>query len=587
MLRQNTVNIREISKSLGISEELAYIMGNRDIRTIDEGKRFLNVSINDLYAPELMKDMDKGTDIIINAINAGKNIVIYGDYDADGVSSTVILFKALKRCGAKVNYYIPDRESEGYGMNSDRIRLLKEEGCQVILTCDNGIAAYEQIELAKESGMTVVVTDHHDIPYRAIDDEHIEYIIPEADAVINPKQKNCSYPFKLLCGAGIAFKFVQRLYEKLGMNKKELEDYIEIAAIGTICDVVDLLDENRIIARYGLFLMNKTKNAGLKALIKENGLEDKKLSSYHVGFIIGPCINATGRLDTAALSVELLICDEEKRAAELAKRLKELNTERQNMTVKSVEEISCYIENSSIKNDRVFVIYNENVHESIAGIVAGKIKDKYNVPSIVLTKGKNMVKGSGRSIENYNMFEELTGCKELIDKFGGHPMAAGLSLKYENIDLLREKLNKRCKLTEDELTPKIRIDEQLGLRRLNFNLLDELEILEPFGKGNPSPVFAVKNVHVYRIFIIGKEKNIFKLYCGEKGFNKKFEAISFDGIDKLRYILVQRYSEEVFKKIELSIPENLYMDMIYVPTINDYNGEKNIQLTLKDFRLSS
>lgn len=587
MLRQNTVNAKEMSRSLGISEELAYIMGNRDIRTVEEGRRFLNASINDLYAPELMKDMDKGTDIIIDSVNTQKNIVVYGDYDADGVSSTVILFKALKRCGANVNYYIPDRESEGYGMNSDRIRLLKEEGCQVILTCDNGIAAYEQVKLAKESGMTVVLTNHHDIPYISAENEHIEYIIPEADAVINPKQKNCSYPFKLLCGAGIAFKFVQRIYEKLGMNKKELEDYIEIAAIGTICDVVDLLDENRIIARYGLFLMNRSKNTGLKALIKENGLEGRKLNSYHVGFIMGPCINATGRLDTAALSVELLLCEEEERAAELAKRLKELNTERQNMTVNSVEEISSCIEGSCIKNDRVFVIYNKNVHESIAGIVAGKIKDKYYVPSIVLTKGKNMVKGSGRSIENYNMFEELTGCKELLDKFGGHPMAAGLSLKCENIDLLREKLNKNCKLTEDELTPKIRIDEQLCLKRLNFNLIDELEVLEPFGKGNPSPVFAVKNILVNRIFIIGKDKNIFKLYCGEKGCSKKFEAICFDGIEKLKDILVNKYGEEVYRKIEFSVPENLYMDMIYVPGINDYNGMKNIQLTLKDFRISS
>lgn len=587
MLRQNTVNVKEMSSSLGISEELAYIMGNRDIRTVEEGRRFLNASINDLYAPELMKDMDKGTDIIIDSVNTQKNIVIYGDYDADGVSSTVILFKALKRCGAKVNYYIPDRESEGYGMNSDRIRLLQEEGCQVILTCDNGIAAYEQVKLAKELGMTVVLTDHHDIPYISSGNEHIEYIIPEADAVINPKQKNCTYPFKLLCGAGIALKFVQRLYEKLAIDKKELEDYIEIAAIGTICDVVDLLDENRVIARYGLFLMNRTKNTGLKALIKENGLEGRKLNSYHVGFIMGPCINATGRLDTAALSVELLLCEEEERAAELAKRLKELNTERQNMTVNSVEEISSCIESSGIKNDRVFVIYNENVHESIAGIVAGKIKDKYYVPSIVLTKGKNMVKGSGRSIENYNMFEELTGCKELLDKFGGHPMAAGLSLKCGNIDLLREKLNNNCKLTEDELTPKIRIDEQLCLKRLNFNLIDEMEVLEPFGKGNPSPVFAVKNIRVYRIFVIGKDKNIFKLYCGEKGCSKKFEAICFDGIEKLKDILVNKYGEEAYRKIEFSVPENLYMDMIYVPGINDYNGMKNIQLTLKDFRISS
>ncbi len=452
----------------------------------------MNPSLEKLYNPLLMKDMDKGTEIIKRAIIDKKKIAIYGDYDADGVTSTVILYTTLKECEANVTYYIPDRETEGYGMCTDRVEKLKEEGVEVIITCDNGIAALEQVERAKELGMTVVITDHHELPFIENENGEREYVVPKADAIINPKQKDCYYPFKMLCGAGIAFKFSKLLYEKLNMNPNKYKDLLEFAAIGTICDVVDLKDENRIIAKLGLKNINNTNNLGLRALIKETSLNGKNITSYNVGFIIGPCINATGRLDTAALSVELFLTKDIKRAEELAKELRNLNAERQEITMEGVEEITYAIENSSLKNDKVLVIYKEDIHESIAGIVSGRIKDAYNRPTIVLTKGKEMPKGSGRSIDGYNLFEELMKCKEYIYKFGGHPMAAGLTIEEKNIDKIREELNKNCNLKDEDFIPKIRIDKRLPLKEVNLELIDSLQCLEPFGKGNSSPILAEK-----------------------------------------------------------------------------------------------
>lgn len=429
MLRRNKLNIRDIANKSGISETLCTVLVNREIYNLEDIKDFLEPSLEKLYNPLLMKDMDKGTEIIKRSIIDKKKIAIYGDYDADGVTSTVILYIALKECEANVIYYIPDRETEGYGMCTERVERLKAEGVEVIITCDNGIAALEQVERAKELGMTVVITDHHELPFIENEKEEREYVVPKADAIINPKQKDCYYPFKMLCGAGIAFKFSKLLYEKLNMNPNKYKELLQFAAIGTICDVVDLKGENRIIAKLGLESINNTNNLGLRALIKETSLNEKNITSYNVGFIIGPCINATGRLDTAALSVELFLAKDIKRAEELAKELRNLNTERQEITMEGVEEITYTIENSSLKNDKVLVIYKENIHESIAGIVSGRIKDAYNRPTIVLTKGKEMPKGSGRSIDGYNLFEELMKCKEYIYKFGGHPMAAGLTIE--------------------------------------------------------------------------------------------------------------------------------------------------------------
>ncbi|NFM45997.1 single-stranded-DNA-specific exonuclease RecJ [Clostridium botulinum] len=587
MLRRNKLNIRDIANKSGISETLCTVLVNREIYNLEDIKDFLEPSLEKLYNPLLMKDMDKGTEIIKRSIIDKKKIAIYGDYDADGVTSTVILYIALKECEANVIYYIPDRETEGYGMCTERVERLKAEGVEVIITCDNGIAALEQVERAKELGMTVVITDHHELPFIENEKKEREYVVPKADAIINPKQKDCYYPFKMLCGAGIAFKFSKLLYEKLNMNPNKYKELLQFAAIGTICDVVDLKGENRIIAKLGLESINNTNNLGLRALIKETSLNEKNITSYNVGFIIGPCINATGRLDTAALSVELFLAKDIKRAEKLAKELRNLNTERQEITMVGVEEITYAIENSSLKNDKVLVIYKENIHESIAGIVSGRIKDAYNRPTIVLTKGKEMPKGSGRSIDGYNLFEELMKCKEYIYKFGGHPMAAGLTIEEKNIDKLREELNKNCNLKDEDFIPKIRIDKRLALKEVNLELIDSLQCLEPFGKGNSSPILAEKNIKIEGIRILGKDQNTLKLTCRVEDTNKRIHAIAFGKVDEFKRDLENIYEDENVENIITNpLMAGLKLDLIYYPMINEYNGNVYTQLRIIDYRIN-
>ncbi|WP_423237156.1 single-stranded-DNA-specific exonuclease RecJ [Clostridium thermopalmarium] len=581
-LRVTKCDVNKLAKEAGVSSIVAKILAGRKIQDAEEVKKFMSASLDDLHNPFLMSDMDLGTDIILDAVDEGKKIIIYGDYDADGVTSTTILYKGLLNLHANVEYYIPDRETEGYGMSKDRIKILKEEGAEVILTCDNGISAVEEVKLAKKLGMQVVVTDHHELPFIETE-EGREYIMPEADAVINPKRYDCSYPFKFLCGAGIAFKFIQALYLKLGLDEKEAYKFIEIAGIGTICDVVDLIGENRIIAKNSLEMIKNTENLGLKALMDVLGIKDKEIKSYNIGFMIGPCINATGRLDTASLSVELFTTNDIHRAKELANILYELNKIRQDMTMKNVDDIVQIIQNSDLKNDKVLVIYKEDIHESIAGIVAGKIKEKFNLPTIILTKGKEMPKGSGRSIEEYNLFEELLKCKDLIDKFGGHPMAAGLSIKKENIPILRKRLNENCKLTKEDITPKIKIDKRIPLGFVNEELINSLEDLEPFGKGNSAPLFAEKGILISEIKFLGKDQNTLKLSCFINN-KEKIDAIAFNRADEFKEIIKEKYGDK-FEKI-ISNPSGLKLDIIFYPIINEFNGYRNKQLRIKDFRLS-
>lgn len=588
LLRKTNAPILNISKLTGLDENIVTVLANRGVKTENEAVKFINASIEDLYDPLIMKDMDKGTDIIVRAINNKKNIVVYGDYDVDGVTSTVILYKALLKCNAKVKYYVPHRENEGYGINSDRIKILKEEGAEVLITCDNGISAIEQISLAKSLGLKVVITDHHEVSFLEDELGNRKYIIPEADAVINPKQLDCNYPFKFLCGAGIAFKFSMALFKKMNIDINYCLELIEFAGIGTICDVVDLVDENRIIAKKALLSLKETKNIGLDALMDVLGIKDRKMNAGTIGFQIGPCINATGRLETAALSVDLLLCEEREKAMELARTLNDLNKKRQYMTTKNVEEIIEEIEKTTMKNDRVIVAFKEDVHESIAGIVAGKIKEKYNVPTIVITSGKEMPKGSGRSIEGYNLFEELLKCKELIEKFGGHPMAAGLSIKKENIELLRKKLNDNCTLTMDDILPKLRIDKKLTFDKLSEKFIGDLEKLEPFGKGNETPVFAEKNVIVDKIFILGKESNVLKLNLKIPNSNFKIDGICFGKIEDFRELMKEQYGESYLDKLNKYNYENekIKLDLIYYPLINNFNGIKSIQVKINAFRLS-
>ena len=582
MLRTTNANLREVGKKVGVNPLIAKIMINRQINTIDEMKKFINPSLDNLYDPFLMKGMDEGTEIIKNAILQNEKIMIYGDYDADGVTSTVILYKALTTCDAEASYYIPDRENEGYGLSTSRLEKMYDEGYRTIITCDNGISAVEQVKRAKELGMTIVITDHHELPFEEQENGERIYKTPNADVVINPKQEDCEYPFKQLCGAGIAFKFAEGLYRKMNISEKKAYELIEIAGIGTICDVVDLVDENRVIAKNALNRLKDTDNLGICAL--KDALNIKgEVSSYHIGFLIGPCINATGRLETAFLSVDLFLAEDENKAKELASTLVDLNKKRQELTNEAVEEVIEMIESSNLINDKVLVVYNEKIHESIAGIVAGRIKERYNLPTIVLTKGKEMPKGSARSIPEYNMFEELIKCKEYLEKFGGHPMAAGLSIKEENIEKFRKYINDCCTLTEDDLIYKIRIDERLEFKNIDFKLIDEIKVLEPFGKGNASPVLAEKNVAVEKISILGENKNTLKIRCRINGTNRYIDGICFNKVDEFIEEMKEAYGESY--EYMLENPCGMKMDLIFTPSINEYNGNVSIQLKINSFKI--
>lgn len=574
----------KLTNEYEINPLIARLLANRGIVNKKEASLFLKGTVNDLNDASLMKDMKKAVSIIKGSIEEKKKIVIYGDYDCDGVCSTTILYRTLKKLGANFDYYIPNREDEGYGMNSDRIRKLKSEGAEVILTCDNGISAMEQVEVAKELGLTVIITDHHDIPYIEKEGNRIN-VVPNSDCVINPKQGNCEYPFKELCGAGVALKFSMELVNAMGRSFSEFYDLFQYAAIATICDVVELLGENRIIVKEGLKLINNTSSIGLKALIKATGLEGKEIGEYHFGFVLGPCINATGRLETADLSVELLITEDEKYAEELAKKLYDLNVERQELTFDSVESVISKVEEEISNGEKVILVYDEGIHESIAGIVAGRVRERFNLPAIVMTKGKDMPKGSARSIEGYNMFEELNKCKEYIEKFGGHPMAAGLSVKEENISLLRKALNSKCTLSDEDIIPVIKIDSPLEIKYLDESLVEEIESLRPFGKGNGSPLFAVKNIKVSRVFFIGKEKNFMKFRFVIPGTFGYVEGLNFDKYEDFKNMFTDKYGEEKFLKLVDSGYADFNMDIIYYPTINEFNGKRNIQLNVKNFRL--
>lgn len=574
----------KLTNEYEINPLIARLLANRGIVNKKEASLFLKGTVNDLNDASLMKDMKKAVSIIKGSIEEKKKIVIYGDYDCDGVCSTTILYRTLKKLGANFDYYIPNREDEGYGMNSDRIRKLKSEGAEVILTCDNGISAMEQVEVAKELGLTVIITDHHDIPYIEKEGNRIN-VVPNSDCVINPKQGNCEYLFKELCGAGVALKFSMELVNAMGRSFSEFYDLFQYAAIATICDVVELLGENRIIVKEGLKLINNTSSIGLKALIKATGLEGKEIGEYHFGFVLGPCINATGRLETADLSVELLITEDEKYAEELAKKLYDLNVERQELTFDSVESVISKVEEEIANGEKVILVYDEGIHESIAGIVAGRVRERFNLPAIVMTKGKDMPKGSARSIEGYNMFEELNKCKEYIEKFGGHPMAAGLSVKEENISLLRKALNSKCTLSDEDIIPVIKIDSPLEIKYLDESLVEEIESLRPFGKGNGSPLFAVKNIKVSRVFFIGKEKNFMKFRFVIPGTFGYVEGLNFDKYEDFKNMFTDKYGEEKFLKLVDSGYADFNMDIIYYPTINEFNGKRNIQLNVKNFRL--
>ncbi|WP_123053441.1 single-stranded-DNA-specific exonuclease RecJ [Clostridium sp. JN-1] len=573
MIKNKKCNIKRICSAINENETVIKIMLNRNIYTLNGMKHFLKPSFDDLHDPLEMKDIGKAVDIIINSINKKLKILAISDYDVDGIMSVFILCSAIEDCGGSIEYYIPDRVTEGYGINKSIIDKAYKGNYDVIITCDNGIAAIEQIKYAKELGITVIVTDHHDIPFVEDEFQNRKYIVPDADAVVNPKQFDCKYPFKSLCGAGIVFKFVQLLYNKIKGKKQEADKFIEYAAIATICDVVDLADENRFIVKYGLSLLNNTKNLGLKALKEITGVSGKKMNSYIIGFIIGPCFNAAGRLEHASTSLKLLLSDSESKAKELALKLYELNKERQSMTSAGVDEAVKYIENSCTANNKVLVIYLPELHESIAGIVAGRIREIYNLPAILLTKGMNGVKGSGRSIDGYNMFEELLKCKDLLEKFGGHPMAAGLSLKQSNIKTLTKMLNDNCRLKDEDVIPRITIDCQLPFKKITLEFAKKIRSLEPFGKGNPRPIFAEKGVNIINITTLGKKHNVLKLALRKDSV--WLNAVMFEGLEEFKKLIG---NENNLNRIKF--------DIVFYVSINEYMGNEYLQLQIKELRKS-
>lgn len=565
MVYNKKADFQKIGSEFGIDPVIARLIRNRDIQDMKEIRSYLYGTLAEIPSPWKMKDMERAVQILQKKITQKKKIRIIGDYDIDGVTATCILLKGLKRLNANVDTYIPDRVKDGYGMHEQLIDKALEDGIDTILTCDNGIAAAAEIEYAKKEGLTVIVTDHHDIPFRDTEDGRI-WIIPKADAVVNPKQNDCLYPNKNICGAVVAWKLIWALYERLEIDSDEIWDFLELAAIATVGDVMDLQGENRIIVKEGLKKLSSTSFEGLKALICVNNLEGAEITAYHVGFVIGPCINASGRLDTAARSLELLLADNMEDAMKLADDLYDLNQSRKAMTEQGKGQAIQSIEENNLGKDRVLVVYLPDCHESLAGIIAGRIREAYNKPVFVLTKGADGVKGSGRSIEAYSMYEELVKCSDLLMQFGGHPMAAGLSMEEKNVELFRRRLNDNCTLTEQDLIPKIMIDVPMPISYLSKKLTEQLKVLEPFGKGNSKPLFAQKNLRAVGIRVLGRNRNVAKmLLIDENGI--KMDAVYFGE--------AQEFVDFVQAHDTISVT--------YYPEINVFQGRENLQVVIKNY----
>ncbi|MBE5867299.1 MAG: single-stranded-DNA-specific exonuclease RecJ [Lachnospiraceae bacterium] len=567
-----------------ISPVVARILRNRELTEESAIEKFLHGKLEDCYAPWLMKDMDKAVTAISQAVEQGKFIRVIGDYDVDGICSAYILTKGLEFLGAKVDTAIPHRIHDGYGLNDHLIEIANEDGVGLIVTCDNGIAASAQIALANSLGIDVVVTDHHEVPYVQNEDGSRQEVLPSALAVVDPKRSDCEYPFKGICGGVVAFKVIQALVEHRGLQAEAhelIEELLEFAALATVCDVMELADENRILVKEGLKRMQNSRNIGLKALMEVNGLEPAKISAYHLGFVIGPCLNATGRLDTAKQALALLQSKEHGAAMMAAQELLELNTSRKNLTLQGVEEAEEYLLVNAMTEDKVLVIFLPEVHESLAGIIAGRIREHYNKPTFILTRGEEGVKGSGRSIETYHMYEAMTEVKELFTKYGGHKLAAGLSMKEEDVEKLRLKLNENCKLTEEDFVPVVHIDVPMPLAYASEQLAEELSCLEPFGVGNPKPLFAQKGLHFVSASKMGASGTCarFRVRTPE---GTTEQMVLFRGIEEFEKLLDNKYGEGSTKRL-YDGDGDYEMSVVYQLGINAYRGRREKQLVIQYF----
>lgn len=596
MVAAKRADFDKIAEKYHITPVMARIMRNRDLIEDADIEKYLHGNLEDLYDPLLMKGMKEAAEIIAAKIAEGARIRVIGDYDVDGICASYILITGLCMLGGNADTVIPHRIKDGYGLNEALVRDAAAEGVDTIITCDNGIAAAPQIALAKELGMTVVVTDHHEVPFEEKEGERT-YLLPKADAVVDPKQQGCGYPFPGICGAVVALKLVQALFDRLGEEEMPrskraeiMEEMFSFAALATVCDVMELRDENRIIVKYGLEFLGKTKNFGLRALLMVNGIEEKALSPYHAGFIIGPCMNATGRLDTAKRALELFGSKDWREAVTIAGDLKNLNDSRKQMTEEGLQAAIRQVEGSEIQKDRVLVVYLPECHESLAGIIAGKVREKYGKPAFVLTKGEDGVKGSGRSIEAYHMYDEISACKELFTRYGGHKMAAGLSLPDEaSVEVFRKRLNESCRLADDDFEEVIHIDVPMPLSYANKEFIKELSCLEPFGTGNPKPLFARKGIRLLSGRKLGKNQNVGKYRIEDESGNG-YEMIYFGDLERFDLFLAEKFGRQAADELYGNSPygnapgkAEMVISIAYYPEINSFAGRESVQIVMQHY----
>jgi len=581
MVTTKRADFERIGKMFHISPVVARIIRNRDVIEDKDIEKFLSGTKEQFYSPWLLKDMERAVSILIPKIQQKKKIRIVGDYDIDGVCATFILKKGLDDLGGVTDTYIPDRIEDGYGLNDNIIRKAGEDGVDTILTCDNGIAAAVQVKLAKELGMTVIITDHHEVPYEESGNQR-RYIMPGADAVIDPKQEDCGYPFSGICGGFVAYKLMEALYENMRGSKSPCDDQLlAAAAFATVGDVMELLDENRILVKEGLAILPHIDNPGFQALLRITGLADARLTPYHVGFVLGPCINATGRLDMAGRALDLLLTQDKVQAAMLAGELKDLNESRKEMTSRGVEQGIRYVEEKGLQKDRILVVYLEDCHESLAGIIAGRLREKYGKPVFVLTDSKDGVKGSGRSIASYHMYENMTIIKDVFDKYGGHKMAAGLSLPRDRVEEFRRRINEVCTLRDEDMVEKISIDVPMPIRYADFDMIRQLSLLEPYGNGNPRPLFAQKNVRLCSARKMGKTGNVVKfILCDENEY--RVDGICFSKVDELFERLIRDFGD---KRVQQMLGGNgdIVVSIAYYPQVNEFNNRRNLQMVITHF----
>ena len=572
-----------IGKRLGIDPVAVRVMRNRGITQEEEADDYLNGGLDRIHSPHLMKDADLAAGLLEAAIRRGELIGIASDFDNDGIFSGMLLWEGIRDLGGKAEIYTPHRIMEGYGLNERIVRQAKEEGCRVLLTCDNGIAAFEAAALAKELGLTVIITDHHEVPYEDTPSGR-QFRLPQADAVVNPKQTDCPYPYKNLCGTGVAYQLMAILYEQFGRGKEEMYRYLDYTAIATVADVMELNGENRILVKEGLNRLHHTKRPGLLALMEVTGIEPESVTSYHVGFVIGPCFNAAGRLDTVKTAILLLRAQDRETAMKYAAALREMNEERKNLTLEGAEQAQAMIDQAQWKDDRVYLVYLPDCHESVAGIIAGRIREKYNRPVLVFANAmeKGLIKASGRSIEAYNMFEELNRCRDLFLRFGGHKMAAGLTMKKEDLPVLRDRLRAQCMLTDEDLRPVVLIDSPLPLGYISEELIADLERLEPFGRGNEKPLFAWQHVTILRITRIGKNKNMLKLQVSTEN-KTAMDALYFGDADEFLAFLTGEYGERAVAQAMRGMGGEIDAAFTYYPQVNEFRNQRSLQIVIQNY----